>query len=43
VSEQLLSQEIEGFALEWLGMVVGNHFVGGTAVNFDVSFLNMVG
>jgi len=24
-------------------MVVGNHFVGGTVVNFDVSFFNLVG
>jgi len=43
VSEQLLSKEIEWFALEWLGMVVGNHFVGRTAVNFNVSFFNLVG
>ena len=43
VSEELSTQEIEWFALEWLGVVVGNHFVGRTAVNFDVSFFNLVG
>jgi len=43
VSEELSTQEIEWFALEWLGMVVGNHFVGRTVVNFDVSFFNLVG
>jgi len=35
-------QEIEWFALEWLAMVVGHYFVGRTAVNFDVSFFNLV-
>jgi len=34
MSEQLSSQEIEWFALEWLGMVIGNHFVGMTVMNF---------
>jgi len=43
VSEELSTQEIEWFALEWLGVVVGNHFVGRTVVNFDVSFFNLVG
>jgi len=43
VSEELSTQEIEWFALEWLGMAVGNHFVGRTVVNFDVSFFNLVG
>jgi len=43
VSEQLSSQEVEWCALEWLGMVVGNHFVGRTVVNFNVSFFNLVG
>ena len=42
VSEELSTQEIEWFALEWLGMVVGNHFVRRTVVNFDVSFFNLV-
>jgi len=43
VSEELSTQEIEWFALEWLGVVAGNHFVGRTVVNFDVSFFNLVG
>jgi len=43
VSEKLPLQEIEWFALERLGMVVGNHFGGRTVVNFDVSFFNLVG
>jgi len=43
VSEEHAAQEIEWFALEWLGVVVGNHFVRRTAVNFDVSFFNLVG
>ena len=43
VSEQLSSQKIEWFALEWLGMIVGNHFVGRTVMNLDVSFFNLVG
>jgi len=43
VSEELSTQEIEWFALEWLGMVVSNHFVGRTVVDFDVSFFNLVG
>jgi len=38
----LSSQENERFALEWLGMAVGNHFVGGTALCFDVFFFNLV-
>ena len=42
MSKQLSTQEVERFALEWLGMAVGNHFVGGTAMNFDVSFFNLV-
>jgi len=42
VSEELSTQEVEWFALEWLGVVVGNHFVGRTAMNFDVSFFNLV-
>jgi len=42
VSEELSTQEIEWFALEWLGVLVGNHFVGRTVVNFDVSFFNLV-
>jgi len=37
-----LSQEVEWFALEWLGMVIGNHFVGRTVVNFNLSFFNLV-
>jgi len=43
VSEELSTQEIEWFSLEWFGVVVGNHFVGRTVVNFDVSFFNLVG
>jgi len=43
VSEELLMQEIEWFALEWLGVVVGNHFVGRAVLDFDVSFFNLVG
>ena len=43
MSEELSTQEIEWFALEWLGVLVGNHFVGRTVVNFDVSFFNLVG
>jgi len=43
MSEELSTQEIEWFALEWLGVVVGNHFVGRTVVDFDVSFFNLVG
>jgi len=43
VSEELSTQEIEWFALEWLGVVVSDHFVGRTIVNFDVSFFNLVG
>jgi len=43
VSEEWSTQEIEWFALEWLGVVVGNHFVGRTVVDFDVSFFNLVG
>jgi len=38
----LFSQEVERFALEWLGMAIGNHFVGGTIMNFNVSFFNLV-
>jgi len=43
MSEELSTQEIEWFALEWLGVVVRNHFVGRTVVDFDVSFFNLVG
>jgi len=43
VSEELLTQETEWFALEWLGVVVGNHFVGRRVVDFDVSFFDLVG
>ena len=42
MSEKLSSQEAKRFALEWLVMVVANHFVGGTIVNFNVSFFNLV-
>ena len=42
VSEELSSQEVEWFALEWLGMVVGNHLVSGTIFHFNVSFLDLV-
>jgi len=42
ISEQLSSQEVEWFALEWLGMVASNHFVGRAAMNLDVSFFNLV-
>jgi len=43
MSEELSTQEIEWFALELLGVVVGNHFVGRTVVDFDVSFFDLVG
>jgi len=38
VSEKLASEEGEWFALEWLGMVVGNHLVGRTMFDFKFPF-----
>ena len=43
MSEEHATHKIEWFALEWLGVVIGNHFVGRTVVNFNVSFFNLVG
>ena len=41
-SEQLSSQEVEWFAFERLGMGAGNHLVGVTMFDFNVSFLDLV-
>jgi len=43
VSEEHATHEIEWFALKWRGVAIRNHFVGSTAVNFDVSCFNLVG
>jgi len=42
VSKEHAANKIEWFALELLRVVFGNHFVHRTAVNFDVSFFNLV-
>jgi len=42
MSKEHATHKIEWFALEWLRVIVGNHFVRRTVVNFDVSFFDLV-